>query len=125
MEDLVKEIVRAIVDVADPDRIILFGSRGDGCAGAESDFDVLVLKEGQYHRRHLAHRIYRALVDTGASVDVIVETPELAERYRRVPGWVYADAMRGRVVYERRSVGDLAAQGQKQSGSRKGIEGIR
>ncbi|NPV73570.1 MAG: hypothetical protein HPY89_07240 [Pelotomaculum sp.] len=53
------------------------------------------------NRRALAHQIYRILVDVPAAVDILVETPEKIERYRNSRGFVYAEAARGLVVYER------------------------
>ena len=76
MKEALEKAVKIIVQVADPDRIILFGSRTRGDAKKESDFDVCVLKKGVEHRRKLAQRIYRSLYGIGAPVDVIVETPE-------------------------------------------------
>ncbi|PYO54511.1 MAG: hypothetical protein DMD83_22120, partial [Candidatus Rokuibacteriota bacterium] len=37
------EIVRRLVEAYRPDRIYLFGSRARGTAGAESDYDLLVV----------------------------------------------------------------------------------
>ena len=101
MGNVIQTIVDLIVKAVDPEKIILFGSRSYGNKRPESDFDILVLKKGQYHRRALAQKIYRELVDLPVSVDVIVETPEKAERYRKMPGFIYAEAMKGRTVYER------------------------
>lgn len=72
----VSELVRRIVAVAHPDRIILFGSAARGTVGPDSDLDVLVVKAGVPHRRQLAQEIHRALFGIGVPVDVIVMTPE-------------------------------------------------
>jgi len=37
-----EEMVRRIVEVADPERIILFGSAATGKMGSDSDIDLLV-----------------------------------------------------------------------------------
>ena len=96
----VEEIVRRIVDVAAPEKIILFGSAARGNETPESDIDLLVVKSG-VHRRELAQRIYLSLVGVGQAVDVVVVTPEDLERYRDVPGLVIAPALEeGEVVYE-------------------------
>ena len=54
------EIVRRIVEVAQPERIILFGSAAREEMSRDSDIDLLVVKDG-VHRRRLAARIYRRL----------------------------------------------------------------
>ena len=76
MDSKLEEIVKRIVNEVDPDKIILFGSRSREENKKWSDYDVCVLKEGVEHRRELAKRIYSKLFGVGASVDVIVETPE-------------------------------------------------
>jgi predicted nucleotidyltransferase len=99
-EDTLAEIVRRIVRVAAPERIVLFGSAARSEAGPNSDLDLLVIKSGQYHRGRLTDAIYRSLIGVGQAVDVVVVTPEDVERYRESLGLVIAPALReGRVVY--------------------------
>jgi uncharacterized protein len=98
--DVLAEIVRRIVRVAAPERIVLFGSAARGEAGSASDLDLLVIKPGYYHRGRLTEEIYLSLIGVGAAVDVVVVTPEDVERYREAPALVIAPALReGRVVY--------------------------
>lgn len=73
--DDLAEIVRRIVRVAAPERIILFGSAARGEAGAESDLDLLVIKSGQFHRGQVTEEIYLSLIGVRHAVDVIVVTP--------------------------------------------------
>jgi len=47
-EDRIEEAARRIVEAADPDRIIVFGSAARGAAGASSDVDLLVVKSGTF-----------------------------------------------------------------------------
>jgi predicted nucleotidyltransferase len=98
--DTLAEIVRRIVQVAAPERIILFGSTARGEVGPGSDLDLLVIKPGAYHRGRLTEEIYRSLIGVGQAVDVVVVTPEDVERYQNSPALVIAPALReGRVVY--------------------------
>jgi hypothetical protein len=70
--------------------------------GPDSDFDLLVIKGGKFHRRRLASTIYRHLHGSGAAVDVVIVTPEEVERYRDAPCLVICPALReGKVVYAR------------------------
>ena len=62
------EIIRRIVEVAQPEKIILFGSAARGQLGSHSDLDLLVVKEVA-HRRKLAGKIYQGLYGVGAAVD--------------------------------------------------------
>jgi predicted nucleotidyltransferase len=94
-----EEIVRRIVEVAKPDRIILFGSAARGQGGPESDLDFLVVKAG-VHRRRLARQIYRSLFGIPVPVDVIVVTPEDVEAFRGKVGTTIGPALQeGREVY--------------------------
>lgn len=101
MERTLDEIVRRVVEVADPERVILFGSRSRGEERFDSDYDLLVIKSGVKHRRALAQQIYRNLAGVRASVDVLVETTEHLETSKSAPGMLYAEALKGRLVYER------------------------
>ena len=93
------EIVRRIVEVAQPERIILFGSAARGTSGAGSDLDFLIVKS-QAHRRKLAMEIYRRLAGIGHALDVIVVTPDDIERYGNSPALVIEPALReGKVIY--------------------------
>ena len=95
-----EEIVGRIVELAKPERIILFGSSARGDARADSDFDLLVIKSGIERRRTLAHAIYRRLSDVHASVDVIVITDEDVRKFRGKVGTVIPIALReGKTVY--------------------------
>jgi len=98
-ETVLTEIVRRIVSVAHPERIILFGSAARGEPGPNSDIDVLVVKSG-VHRRRLAQEIYVSLIGVGQAVDVIVVTPEDIEKYRYAIGLAIEPALReGKTVY--------------------------
>ena len=95
-----KELVRCIVEVAKPDRIILFGSAARGQMGPDSDLDVLVVKSAIEHRRRLAQDIYMNLPELGVGVDVIVLTPEDIEAQRTSLGSIVGPALEeGRVIY--------------------------
>ena len=93
------EIVPRIVQVAQPERIVLFGSAAREDAGPDSDLDLLVVKRGAL-RRKLAQAIYSDLYGVGRAVDVVVVTPEDLERYRDSIGLVIAPALQeGKTIY--------------------------
>ena len=96
---VLQEIVRRIVQVALPERIILFGSAARGEGGPDSDIDLLIVKSN-VHRRRLAMDLYEALSDLGQPVDLIVATPEDLARYGHSPALVLEPALReGKVIY--------------------------
>jgi len=102
VEAVLNSLIAKIVESVDPDKIILFGSRGRGQETPDSDYDFLILKRGINNRRALSQQLYRTLIDVSAVVNILVETPELVEKYRYTQGLVYAEALKGRVVYERK-----------------------
>ncbi|MBI3089539.1 MAG: nucleotidyltransferase domain-containing protein [Candidatus Tectomicrobia bacterium] len=74
---ILEEIVRRLVEVFAPERIYLFGSKARGDAGADSDFDIMVVVASSPdppHRR--SQQGYLALRGIGAAVDVQVWTRE-------------------------------------------------
>lgn len=100
--DVLAEVVRRIVEVAQPDRIILFGSAARGEGGPNSDLDLLVVKSGLTHRGRLAEAIYMNLIGVGEAVDVVVVTPEDVEQYKDCHALVIKPALQeGRVIYVR------------------------
>lgn len=94
------DVIRRVVGVAQPEKIILFGSAARGTMGPDSDVDLLVIKEGA-DALDLMARIYRKLYGVGVAVDAIVVTPADVERFKDSHALVIKPALReGRVVYE-------------------------
>ena len=101
--DLIGDIVRRIVETAQPDKIILFGSRARGDARPNSDFDILVIKESSEPGYRRDAPLYVALAGLNAPVDVLVYTPEEVTDWSAVPQAFITTAVReGKVVYERK-----------------------
>ena len=97
--EILQQIIERIVEVAQPEKIILFASAARGEMGPDSDVDLLVIKAGA-HRFDLAGKIYRNLHGVGEAIDVVVVTPEDIERYGESPALVIAPALKeGKVVY--------------------------
>jgi HEPN domain-containing protein/predicted nucleotidyltransferase len=90
-----------VVEAAQPDKIILFGSAARGEMGPNSDIDLLVIKSGKFNHDRVTRDIYRHFSGTGAAVDALVVTPEALKQYGDSPYLVYYPALReGRVVYD-------------------------
>ncbi|MFQ5854874.1 MAG: nucleotidyltransferase domain-containing protein [Anaerolineae bacterium] len=99
-EETLQEIIRRIVEVAQPERIILFGSAARGGMGPHSDVDLLVIKSGEFDPSRLTGDIYVNLHGVGQAVDVILVTPAQVERYGNAHCLVIAPALReGKEVY--------------------------
>jgi predicted nucleotidyltransferase len=98
---LIAEIRRRILDVAEPDRIILFGSAATGEMSRDSDIDLLVLERDPRDRREESVRIHRALSGLGHAFDVIVMATERFEETKGVIGGLAYPANKyGKVIHE-------------------------
>ena len=101
-DHLISEIISRIVSAAQPDRVILFGSRARGDARPNSDFDVLVIKESDEPRYRRSVPLYVALADLPVEVEVMVYTPAEVEEWSQVPQAFVTTAVReGTTIYER------------------------
>lgn len=98
----IRAVVDRIVEAADPDKIILFGSYAYGKPTIDSDVDFLVVMESEERPAKRAIRIERNLLDVRFPMDLLVRTPaEIAERLRLEDYFMLEVMQRGRVLYER------------------------
>jgi predicted nucleotidyltransferase len=105
LEPIIQEILKAVLETSDPDRIILFGSAARGEAGPDSDVDLLVVeRESSFQggRRSEASRIRRSLWRFPLPIDILLFTPEEVEKWKDATNHVIARSLReGRVIYDR------------------------
>ncbi|MBF0465718.1 MAG: nucleotidyltransferase domain-containing protein [Nitrospirae bacterium] len=102
MDEQLEKTIQVIIRVANPDKIILFGSRAREVFTDESDYDIFVLKKEITNKRELTQTLYRSLYGIGAGVDLIVESPAKFDELKDNPYMVYKEiATTGKVVYER------------------------
>ena len=100
-EALIQEIVRRILSVAAPDKIILFGSAATGRMTRDSDIDLLVVEHDPPQQREQSLRINAALRGLGFAFDVIVISTEWFEASKNVIGGIAFPANKyGRVIYD-------------------------
>jgi uncharacterized protein len=79
------EIVRRLVAAYAPERVFLFGSRARGEAGADSDYDLLVVVPDESPADRTTSRLgYQALRGTGVATDVVVWRRKSFERRSQV-----------------------------------------
>lgn len=103
---MIDEVVRAIVEEVDPERIVLFGSRATGESRLDSDVDLLVVEdeaslEAQGRRKEAA-RIRRVLWRFPVPIDVLLFSSQEVESWKSTTNHVIARALReGKVVYDR------------------------
>ncbi len=99
-QDPLNTIVRRIVEIVQPVKIILFGSAARGSAGPDSDLDLLVVMPDGTHRRRTAQHLYSQLSGIGVPFDLVVATRSDLATQANNPGLIYKTALKeGRTVY--------------------------
>lgn len=100
IESIIGRLVEETVRVADPRRIILFGSAARGEMAPDSDLDILVVMPDGVHRRRTARKLYRALAGLGFAKDIVVVTESDLEKYGKNPSLVIRSAIEeGKELY--------------------------
>ena len=98
---LLKEVVRRIRATAEPQKIILFGSRARGQARPDSDLDLLIVVDTALPRHKRSIPYYRALAGLGIAKDIVVHTPAEVEDWKTASCSLIATALReGQILYE-------------------------
>jgi len=103
---LIRGMAQALVDEADPEQVILFGSRARGDSGPDSDVDLIVVEREPFgtrrNRRAEMHRLDNALRSFPVPSDVLVYSLDEVEYWRDSINHVLARALReGVVLYTR------------------------
>jgi len=100
-EQVIQQVVRRLVEAANPSRIILFGSYATGTATENSDLDLMVIKRSVENRGEEMSRLRGCVGDIGEGVDVLVYSEDDAEERKE---WctspVYWALREGKVLYE-------------------------
>ena len=80
------EIVRIVVSEIDPDKIILFGSRGRGDNKPDADLDLLIIDNKQFSKNrgrfYLRTKIRRALSNINVPKDILLYNSGEAEYWK-------------------------------------------
>ena len=97
-------MLNRIVQLYQPDKVLLFGSRARGDAGKRSDIDLLVISDREKHlprcKRGLDVRLQ--LADLKTPKDILFYTHADIERWQSVPqAFVNTVLREGEVLYER------------------------
>ncbi len=104
--DELASLADRIIRLANPRRVILFGSQARGTANEGSDIDLLIIgdipTEKAWNRRREIGRIRRGLPYMRVPIDILLFTPDEIEKWRDTTNQVVSEALReGKVLYER------------------------
>ncbi len=98
----INEITKRILDVGEPLKIVLFGSRARKTAQLDSDYDFLIIEDSTLPRYKRAAKYRRTLRGMRFSKDILVWTPQEIAEWRNVSNAFITTAMNeGIVLYER------------------------
>jgi len=103
----IMQFVSIVVEVVDPDRIILFGSYAYGKPREKSDLDLLVIIKGNDisfdDEAKLAVAVFRKrnLHRIGTQYDLFIRSEDQVQKFAKKGGAMYDAIQRGKVVYER------------------------
>jgi predicted nucleotidyltransferase len=102
-EELLKEIVKRIVNAVNPLKIILFGSYAYGVPKKGSDLDILVVVDNiKDSKRELRLKIRKALREFVIGKDIIVLSAQELENCENIPYTFISSIVRkGKILYER------------------------
>ena len=101
-DELLREIVRRICSVGNPEKIVLFGSYARNDARPDSDLDLLIIEDTDAPRHRRAVRYRMALLGLHPSKDIVVWTPSEAAQWRNAPNaFITTILSEGKVLYER------------------------
>jgi predicted nucleotidyltransferase len=101
---LLRELVRRIRATAEPEKIILFGSRARGDEHSDSDLDIFIVMDSDLPRHKRPVPFYQALAGLGVAKDILVYTPAEVEEWKTASCSLVATVLReGMVLYENQS----------------------
>ena len=101
-KEIREEIIRHIQEVANPRKIVLFGSRARGNARPDSDYDLLVVKDEVQSRRDESHQIRMALMALPIFVDLLLRSTDEDIQKQQLHIGIQKSLMEeGVILYER------------------------
>lgn len=101
-QQIVNQLTDVLVQAADPERILLFGSQARGDESPDSDFDIMVVENQPVDRFAEMVRLNRLLRPFEIAVDLLVVSAEKFQYWRETPGNVYYEADKtGQVLYQK------------------------
>ncbi|MCI0527835.1 MAG: nucleotidyltransferase domain-containing protein [Nitrospira sp.] len=98
----VEAVIRRILEVSQPRKLILFGSYVRGNMNVNSDLDILMVTGDEVkNTRKESVRIRRALRGISMPMDILVIQESRLKELAELPGLIYREALKhGEVVYE-------------------------
>ncbi|MDP2642463.1 MAG: nucleotidyltransferase domain-containing protein [Candidatus Peregrinibacteria bacterium] len=94
-----KIVTQRIVENYDPEKIILFGSYAWGKPNKDSDFDILIIKNGKKNFLNEQQKV-RRIVDGEIALDILIATPVEVQNRLKMGDFFFRDIInKGKYVY--------------------------
>jgi predicted nucleotidyltransferase len=101
---LIQEVTDRIVAAYQPEKIVVFGSWAWGEPDADSDLDLLVIKDSKLRRDKRGTEVRKLFASRRFPLDVLVYTPQEVEKCLTMKGSFIRHVLdQGKVVYERQA----------------------
>lgn len=99
-DKIVEKILSIIVEECRPDKVILFGSRAKGRGKEESDYDIMIIKDGIKNEREITRPLYRTFYENKipVAVELIAVDKEKWEREKGNENMIYRSVDKEGVV---------------------------
>ena len=96
----IEQVVEQIVDLANPSKIILFGSAAYGKTTPDSDLDFMVVVPNWQKIEKVVDLLNTKVRNRPMPCDFVVVTPSLLKKHHKTLGFIYSDVLdNGREVY--------------------------
>lgn len=100
-QKIIDQIVKAVLNVVEADKIILFGSQARGDAKKDSDYDILIIKDNIEDQRTTLRKLYRQMIGIEVGVDIILKTSKDVEKSKTMFVSATKEALNeGIIIYE-------------------------
>jgi uncharacterized protein len=97
-----EQIIARIIEVYQPEKIILFGSYSNGTAKETSDIDLLLVKQTSDIPVERAATVRKSLRSFLFPMDILVYTPEEIEQFKGSKFSFVSQVLKsGKIIYER------------------------
>ncbi len=105
-EQILQDMVNAIVQEVHPEKIILFGSQVNGNVHQDSDVDLLIIEQDPFGKQRSRwkelSKIRKSLWSFDYAVDILVSSIEEMNKWKNSINHIISHILReGRVLYER------------------------
>ena len=102
MKKVIQQIINYAVLIADPDKIILFGSMSDGTHNVYSDLDLLIISDNTVLKKQSIEQIKQFANEFGISADVLVYSNVAVEKDVKVANSFLAGVLEsGKIIYQK------------------------